>query len=55
MPSSSLRFGELLGGIAPFTFLQFFGHSPILPSHSQWFIVIPELSETAGIMSNSRD
>jgi hypothetical protein len=55
MPSSSLRFSGLLGGITPFIYLQFFGHSPILPSHSQWFIVLPELSETVGIMSNSRD
>ena len=55
MPSSSLRFSELLGGIAPFTYLQFFGPSPIRPSHSQWFIVLPELSETVGRMSNSRD
>jgi len=52
MPSSSLRFTELLGGIAPFAYLQFFDHSP---SHSQKFIVLPEFSETVGIMSNSRD
>ena len=43
MPSGSLRFSGLLGGITPFTYLQFFGHSPVLPSHSRLFIVLTEL------------
>jgi hypothetical protein len=40
MPSSSLRVSKLLGGIAPFTYLQFLGHSLILPS-TRKFIILP--------------
>ena len=44
---------QTAGRHRPFAYLQFFGHSPILPSHSKWFSVPRGSANEAGVISHS--